>query len=203
MFTEPDSSYAENTRLFLDELVYFIDACQLEQQKQVQGHMPTTREYLERRMGSGAVRVCLALSEFACKMVLPSDIMADPDMTTLWNATNIIICLMNDILSFEKEFAQGQVDSILPVLFTEHGSMEAAMQTATNIIAQAIRSVDDAAERILQRHETDDNLHRDLTAFIDSCKYACTGNLSWSLVSGRFRICQTTTKGGLLITLTS
>ncbi|KAL5115784.1 hypothetical protein ACEQ8H_006279 [Pleosporales sp. CAS-2024a] len=183
--------------------VYFVESCQLEQQDQIDGHMLTTREYLQRRMGSGAVRVCLALSEFACNIVLPSEVMADPDMSTLWDATNIIICLMNDILSFKKEFAQGQVDSILPVLYAEHGSMDAAMRTAASLIAQSIRSVDGAAERLLKRCGQDTGLHRDLEAFIDSCKYACTGNLSWSLVSGRFQICQTTTKKGLRVTLAS
>ncbi|KAH8700035.1 isoprenoid synthase domain-containing protein [Phaeosphaeriaceae sp. PMI808] len=179
----------EKMHVFLNELVYFIESCQLEQQNQVEGHMPTAREYLQRRMGSGAVRVCLALSEFACRIVLPSEIMADPDMSTIWDATNIIICLMNDILSFKKEIAQGQVDSILPVLYAEHGSMNAAMRIAASLIVQSIRSVDDAAERLLQRHRKD--------------LYACTGNLNWSLVSGRFQICQTTTKGGLLVTLAS
>lgn len=154
-------------------------------------------------MGSGGVRVCLALSEFACNIILPSEIIADPDMTTIWDATNIIICLMNDILSFKKEFAQGQVDSILPVLFAEHGSMDAAMSIAASLIVQSIRSVDVAAERLLQRHGKDLVLQHNLEDFIDSCKYACTGNLNWSLVSGRFQICQTTTQGGILVTLAS
>jgi hypothetical protein len=194
---------AEKTRVFLTELVYFVESCQLEQQNQVEGHLPAAQEYLQRRMGSGAVRVCLALSEFACRIVLPSEIMAGPDMTTIWDATNIIICLMNDILSLKKEFAQGQVDSILPVLFAEHGSMDAAMSIAAKLIVQHVRSVDDAAKRLLQRHGKDLVLQQDLEAFIDSCKYACTGNLNWSLVSGRFQICETTTNGGILVTLAS
>ncbi|KAF2630913.1 terpenoid synthase [Macroventuria anomochaeta] len=193
----------EKTQIFLNELVYFVESCQLEQQNQVEGHLPTAQEYLQRRMGSGAVRVCLALSEFACRIVLPSEIMADPDMTTIWDATNIVICIMNDILSFKKELAQGQVDSILPVLFAEHGSMDTAMSIAASLIVQSIRSVDDAAERLLQRHGEDLILRRDLGDFIDSCKYACTGNLNWSLVSGRFQICQTTTTDGILVTLAS
>jgi hypothetical protein len=194
---------AEKTRVFLNELVYFVESCQLEQQTQVEGHLPTAQEYLQRRMGSGAVRVCLALSEFACRIVLPSEIMIDPDMTTIWDATNIIICIMNDILSFKKEFAQGQVDSILPILFARHGSMDAALSISVDLIVQSIRSIDNSAERLLQQYGKDLILRRDLRAFIDSCKYACTGNLSWSLVSGRFQICQTTTKGGILVTLAS
>ena len=194
---------AEKTRVFLDELVYFVESCQLEQQNQVEGHLPTAKEYHQRRMGSGAVRVCLALSEFACRIVLPSEIMADPDMATIWDATNIVICIMNDILSFKKEFAQGQIDSILPILFAKHGSMDAAMSIAASLIVQSIRSLDIAAERLLQQHGKDLVSRRDLRAFINSCKYACTGNLNWSLVSGRFQICQTTTKDGILVTLAS
>jgi hypothetical protein len=93
-------------------------------------------------MGSGAVRVLLALSEFAYKMLLPTHVMADQDMTKLWNATNITICLMHDTLSFKKEYAQGQVDSILPVLYVEHHSLEAATSVAANLLLESIRSVD-------------------------------------------------------------
>jgi hypothetical protein len=67
--------------------------------------MITTQEYLQRRMGSEAVRVCLAISEYAYDILLPAHIMADQDMKSIWDTTNIIIYLMNDILSFKKEFA--------------------------------------------------------------------------------------------------
>lgn len=152
-------------------------------------------------MGSGAVRVCLALSEFAYNILLPQEVMADSDMAVIWDATNVIICLMNDILSFKKEFIQGQVDSILPVLYVEHGSMSIAMSIATGVIKRAVENLDAAADRLLERHGQTPTLRKDLVKFIDTCKYACTGNLSWSLVSGRFRICQKTTKGGFVVTL--
>lgn len=192
---------ADRAQLFYDELVYFVQSCEVEQQHQTLDHLPKPSEYLQRRKGSGAVRVCLALSELACDVTLPAQVMADSDMANIWDATNIIICVMNDMLSFKKEFTQGQVDSILPVLFVEHHSMDIAMRIATSLIERSVQRFDQAAERLLQRHEQSSAVQRDLTKFIDSCKYACTGNLRWSLVSGRFRIRQSTTKGGLRVNL--
>jgi hypothetical protein len=191
----------EKIRVFCDELVYFVQSCQAEQRQQLQGYIPTSQEYLRQRLYLGAVPVCYALSEFALGILLPCDIMADTDMTILLDATNLIICLMNDVLSFKKEFLQGQVDTILPILLLEHGSVDKAMDIVSDTILKAVRSVDEAGERLLQRYGEDMKLRHDLTAMIKSCKYACTGNLSWSLVCGRYQICQTTTKGGFLVTL--
>jgi hypothetical protein len=191
----------EKTHVFLVELIHFVQSCQAEQHGLSKETLPTVNEYLNGRMGPGAVRVLLALSEFAYKMLLPTHVMADQDMTKLWDATNITICLMNDTLSFKKEFAQAQVDSILPVLYVEHHSLEAATSVAANLLLESIRSVDDAAERLLRRYQADSKLQKDLFRFIESCKYACMGNLSWSLTSTRFNICQTTTKGGILVVL--
>lgn len=51
---------------FLDELLFFVKMCEEEQRLQMGSHVPTIEEYTSRRMGSSAVRVCLAISEYEC-----------------------------------------------------------------------------------------------------------------------------------------
>jgi hypothetical protein len=48
---------------FYDELEVFVKMTELEQKVQLSGELPTVSEYLERRMGSSGVHVCLALTE--------------------------------------------------------------------------------------------------------------------------------------------
>lgn len=49
---------------FLKELRFFIDMTEEEQRLQMTHHLPTVEEYSRRRMGSSAVRVCLAINEY-------------------------------------------------------------------------------------------------------------------------------------------
>lgn len=46
-----------------NELLFFINMSHVEQEFQIKDQLPTIEEYQERRMGSSAVRVCLAMTE--------------------------------------------------------------------------------------------------------------------------------------------
>lgn len=51
------------TERFYQELEVFVKMTELEQKVHLSGELPTVREYLDRRMGSSGVHVCLALTE--------------------------------------------------------------------------------------------------------------------------------------------
>ena len=51
------------TARFYEELEVFVKMTELEQKVHLSGELPTVSEYLERRMGSSGVHVCLALTE--------------------------------------------------------------------------------------------------------------------------------------------
>ena len=51
------------TARFYKELELFVNMTKLEQKVHRSGELPTVSEYLERRMGSSGVHVCLALTE--------------------------------------------------------------------------------------------------------------------------------------------
>lgn len=48
---------------FIKELEFYIEMTHVEQDYQMRGELPSVEEYKQRRMGSSAVRVCLAISE--------------------------------------------------------------------------------------------------------------------------------------------
>ncbi|KAI4254601.1 MAG: hypothetical protein L6R42_007129 [Xanthoria sp. 1 TBL-2021] len=53
--------------------------------------LPSIDEYHQRRMGSSAVRICLAITEYCFGIEIPRSVMNDNDMDTIWNETNVII----------------------------------------------------------------------------------------------------------------
>ncbi|KAL8679066.1 MAG: hypothetical protein Q9186_004606 [Xanthomendoza sp. 1 TL-2023] len=59
--TEPD--VVAQIETFFQEFEYFIDMTDVEQRAQMGKQIPSVEEYLQRRMGSSAVRVCLAITE--------------------------------------------------------------------------------------------------------------------------------------------
>jgi len=188
-------------KTFLDELRFFITMSEEEQMYQMTPKLPTVEEYSNRRMGSSAVRVCLAITEYAFGITLPDGVMKDEDMENIWNETNIIISTTNDILSIKKEVAQDQVDTLIPLLADRLGSPQASIDRSSQIVEESVRRLDAASERLLARYAHDEKTRADLGKFIEGCQYACTANLNWSMISGRYKLNLTTMKGGVWVTL--
>ena len=59
-----DSELTEERRDMLREIEFFIDMCEAEQITCLSDQLPTLKEYQHRRMGTGAVGACLALTEY-------------------------------------------------------------------------------------------------------------------------------------------
>ncbi|KAI0186077.1 isoprenoid synthase domain-containing protein [Xylaria flabelliformis] len=154
---------------FLRELRFFVEMNEEEQQHQMTAALPSVEDYIRRREGTSATRVCLALHEYAIDLRLPAVIMESMEMQAIWHESNMIISTlkvltsnrtrMNDVLSLKKEVDQSQVDTLIPLLSVRLGSVQAAISKATEM------------------------LHNNIQVYIDSCKYACTANLNWSLKS--------------------
>ncbi|KAI2473190.1 terpenoid synthase [Annulohypoxylon bovei var. microspora] len=186
---------------FLDEMRFFIKSCGEEQDLLLTDRLPTVEEYAQRRLGTGAVRICLATIEYAYGITLSQEIMDDEAMQRIWHETNVVICTTNDILSFKKEVAQSQVDSLVALLSLELGSVQAAINHAVDIVRSAVHRLEAAESEILERYSSMPKTHEDIRRFVEACKYACTSNLNWSLTSGRYRLNCQSMKGGLHVTL--
>ena len=63
MLVRPLREIVAQVTTFLDELVYYIKMTEIEQQFQMSGRIPSVDQYMTHRMGSSAVRVCLAIME--------------------------------------------------------------------------------------------------------------------------------------------
>ncbi|KAI2638861.1 terpenoid synthase [Hypomontagnella submonticulosa] len=186
---------------FLHELLFYMDMCGEEQRIQLTDRLPTIEEYIRIRMGSGGARVCMATIEYAYGISLPEGVMEDEVMEQIWHEASLVICAANDIFSVKKEVEQSQVDSLVPLLCIQLGSVQEAMNRAVEIVRSAIERFDTAEKQILDRYSATPEVQNDIRKFIDGCKYACTANINWSLVSGRYKLNCQSMADGLDVTL--
>ncbi|PWY88674.1 terpenoid synthase [Aspergillus sclerotioniger CBS 115572] len=169
----------EQRRLFQGELDYFLEMTHLEQLVQSSNELPTVEAYSRRRMGSGAVGVCLAITAYAYKMDIPPILMNAKEIQKLWDLTNVIICTTNDIMSLGKEIEHDQTDSLIPLLYAERGGpLQDAVDTAVHTVRESVAEFDRVADTFLIDKQDDPQL-LNLSNFIDGCKFACTANLNW------------------------
>ncbi|KAH6654009.1 isoprenoid synthase domain-containing protein [Truncatella angustata] len=189
-------------KLLFSELEFFMKTSELEQRRRLRVDLPTLDEYVSCRMGTSACNVTTFFNEFSIGVTIPAHILTSPSMRRLWDATNTIIWAVNDLLSLKKEVAQQTVDSLLPLLFYQYGDLERSAQTAIDLIAANVAEFDMVAERLLERWRTDD-IADSLRLYIDACRYNCTGNLHWSLRTGRYGIHQEAISKGIIVRLES
>ncbi|KAH8662917.1 isoprenoid synthase domain-containing protein [Tricladium varicosporioides] len=167
---------------FLSELELFVYMTGVEQLFQQEKMLPTVEEYQERRMGSSSVGALLSITEYAYDIDIPINVIKDHDVRILIDEANTIVSVTNDILSIKKEVAQGQVDSLIPLLYLRHGSLQVAVDSAMSTLRSSVVSLESAAERLKARYLHDERLTDDLMKYIESIKRSCTASLNWRLV---------------------
>ena len=108
---------------------------------------------------------------------------------------------VNDILSVKKELVlytafdplnkmqlivlyqmQGQVNSLIPLLYVQNGSLNAAMDDAMGILIKAIADFEHSTQSLLDQYPDNIPVHSELQKFIHGCRCACTANLNWRSV---------------------
>lgn len=77
---------------------------------------------------------------------------------------------------------QGQVDTLIPLLYLRHGTLEAAMDIAVKILDESVATFERSSRQLLDRHSNATDVHFGLKKFIHGCKCACTANLNWRSV---------------------
>lgn len=72
------------------------------------------------------------------------------------------------------------MDTLIPLLYVAYeGNAQAAVDSATEMLRDAVARFDNAANALLAEYADDTIVKADIVKFIDSCRYACTANLNW------------------------
>lgn len=170
---------------FFDEIVRFMSASEVEQACRLQDRIFTLREYWSVRMGTSAVYIGSAAGEFSMSSgsPLPLEVMRSSEMQALWDETNIIISITNDLLSLRKEMKLGCIDSIIPLTFALTRDIQTAVDQSVAALKASKERFDEAARKLLSGDNScikaNPEIKSQLAEFIQVQRSNCVGNLIW------------------------
>ena len=173
-----------------DTMQFFMRMSEHEQRLRLSGTVPSVEDFWRYRLGSSAVPVCLAFNEYSWEdMNLPREFHEDEDVKGIKKYTNTIVSTVNDLLSLKKEIRRGAIDSLIPIYLYHIGDLDIAVKEVVAFLAAEIKGMDKAAASLFRRYQTADEVtKRQVKEFVDGCRHYTTGNLTWSLETGRYGV---------------
>jgi hypothetical protein len=182
------ASYNRNQcQRFHDEMARFMAASEDEQAGRLTGHIPSLDEYWRFRLGTSAVYIGSAAGEYSISSRIPDTLMrSDAAMQAIWDETNVIISITNDLLSLRKEMQLDCIDSIVPLVFASTGDVQRAVSEAVGALRAARERFDAAADELLARRYEDEEIRSQVDQFIEVQRSNCVGNLVWRWASPSF-----------------
>lgn len=166
-------------RRFYNEMARFIKDTETEQRGRLCGKVPTVEEYWRFRLGSDSMYAVSALGEYSMATHLPPEVMDNGAMRALWDETNIIVSITNDLLSLRKEISRGCIDSLVPLTFASTNDLEEAISLSVAALQASKERFDEAAKNLLVGRAETGELYQQLQAFIEVQRSNCVGNITW------------------------
>jgi hypothetical protein len=163
---------------FYDEIARFMVASETEQRARLRGDIPTLKEYWKFRLGTSAVYIGSAAGEYSMSSQISSDVMNCSSMQAVWDETNVIISITNDLLSLRKEMQLGCIDSIVPLTFASTNNIQQAISESVAALRASKERFDEAA-RTLVSDGDEDLTYKQVQMFIQIQRSNCVGNLIW------------------------
>lgn len=105
---EQQNRFSQNIRNYLSSLRWEVTA-------RSEDALPGVLTFIEIRRDTGAVRMVLDIIEFCLNDEIPALLADSLAMQLLKNCTVDVICMSNDLFSFEKERARGDVNNLVLV----------------------------------------------------------------------------------------
>ncbi|WP_336709497.1 MULTISPECIES: terpene synthase family protein [unclassified Cedecea] len=119
---EQQRRFSQNIRNYLSSLRWEVTA-------RNKSALPGLLTFVEIRRDTGAVRVVLDIIEFCLNDEIPAIIADSLELQLLKNCTIDVICMSNDLFSFEKERSRGDVNNLVLVLEQNAGCSRAEAVT--------------------------------------------------------------------------
>ena len=190
----------------------FLDASIKQLKYQEENHFPDLDTYKSLRFDSIGWPICSILSEFAMGIDLCNDLLQHPLLCALQRVVTFHIVFLNDIYSFPKEFAEGDLINMVPILL--FGQLKDNKQTwvehlrnmptenyatsienvARNVVLQALEAVKDLDQQCLQlmdsiRNSSDPILIKErleIEKYLQGISDWLAGCLKWHAFSARY-----------------
>ncbi|ESK87997.1 hypothetical protein Moror_10832 [Moniliophthora roreri MCA 2997] len=182
----------ETTRRFIEHCRKTFFAFSDEAELRARRVILSINDYLTLRRENGSVRNCFDLAECFMGLDLPESVYRLPDFRKAYEAAVDLVCLTNDVYSYNAEQARGYPSSnIMTVVMKEKGL---GLQEASDYVGSLCRKLFDifqASQREIQKlaYNTDGasvNVLRDALRGLEAYGHWVRGNAEWSFETERY-----------------
>ncbi|KAK4450259.1 Presilphiperfolan-8-beta-ol synthase [Podospora aff. communis PSN243] len=176
---------------FAKEIQLYFDHCEIEQRERLTGKTsPDLETYMSIRYYTSAVRLYCYITQICYGVEMPQWLVDTPEMKTVWDETDYIILLSNDILSAKKELAAGCVHNAVPVMYHQGQPLSAIIPHIIQRMEESRDRFDDAASKIYEMCKGVSSKQPELlaavTQYIDGLKTISTGTIEFCTISPRY-----------------
>ncbi|KAK9700973.1 hypothetical protein K7432_011947 [Basidiobolus ranarum] len=173
------------TSKFIKYLNAYIFECDMRQMTRY----PDVETYIKNRQDSGSMRLCLEAIEFIEEISLPKEIYTCELIDTLRDQCINVVCWVNDIYSFEKEYENGDIHNLVMVLNQVKGiSIDESVKVVEHMVNKEMEDFFEtkaAVEKMVAGYPA--QVKKDVAQYIIVLEAWCRGNMDWSIESARFK----------------
>jgi hypothetical protein len=186
-------------RRFMQNIRNYLSSLRWEVESRVERTVPSLVTFVDLRRNTGAVRLAIDLIEYSLHFEIPEVVANSTEMEMLKNCTNDVICMSNDLFSFEKEKARGDVNNILIVWQKNN---ECSIQTSVEAIYKLIIerqnqfiSTRQKLESLVALLRLDDACRVGIQHYVAGMEHWMKANLEFSLTTPRYHDVEASREG--------
>jgi hypothetical protein len=180
-------------RRLLRHLFDYFDAYAHETQNRATQGIPDIPTYIRTRQASGAMLFAFDFIEDVEQLAISDEAYALPAFQQVLEAANNLVCWINDIFSFPKEYARGDVNNLVMVVQQAHNlSLQEAVDMVGAMIADELQHFRDAAALI---PTTSSKVDMALQVYVDRLQAWVRGIYDWSSETLRYTKIEQVTPG--------
>ncbi|KAG2139387.1 isoprenoid synthase domain-containing protein [Suillus cothurnatus] len=149
-------------------------------------NMYNLQSYITLREDTDAMKLCIALIEFAARIDLPDEVVSHPVIKALEAAASHHAAWSNDIISYNKEQSRGSApwENLVAVLMHDQGlDLQGAVDYAGEMCKNAIQCFE-TNRAILP--SWGDEVDRQVAIYVEGLQNWIVGSLHWYLNSVRY-----------------
>ncbi|HLW01912.1 MAG TPA: terpene synthase family protein [Ktedonobacterales bacterium] len=174
---------------FASALADSFSAYEWEARNRADQRVPSVGEYLPYRRKTSGWRTLALLVDLSMGHTLPERIYTSDEFQAPLDAANNVICWANDIFSFEKECASGDVHNLVHIVQTEQRcTTEAAIQTIVGWHNQEIQRWQQLVDHLPRQWGWWPPDARLVQAYMQFSQHSMYANHVWSQASGRYQM---------------
>ncbi|OAX35882.1 terpenoid synthase [Rhizopogon vinicolor AM-OR11-026] len=137
------------------------------------------KSYIDTRRDTGGVRPTLVLTELGLDMDIPDEVISHPAIQVMITATNDMVCLFNDMISYNVEQARGDDHNIVAIVMHEFDTeVNSAMLWVADLHKEVEKNFSEAMAALPKWGKPIDSQVR---KYCDGLGSWVRGNDEWSL----------------------